>query len=271
MTKIGVFDSGFGGLAIHKELCTLLPEYDYIYLGDTERVPYGTRSKETIFRFCLEAVEFLFESGCDLIVFACNTASADALRRIQQEVLPGRYPSKRVLGVIIPACEEAIAKSSGLKIGVMATEASVKSEAFLREIRKISPMATIFQVACPLLVPIVEADEIESEITDIMLRKYLSPDFVAKIDTLILGCTHYGHLESKIRHVIGEEIAIISEGSVVAEKLKTYLGKHKEIESKLGRNSLRIFCTTDHSDKFDRIAAKLFGEKVKAEKVVISN
>lgn len=267
---IGVFDSGFGGLAILKEIVKKLPNYNYIYLGDTARTPYGTRSQEVVYKFTEQAVDFLFKKGCWLIILACNTASAEALRSIQQNYLPRNYPDRRVLGVVIPASEEAVAKTTGDRIGVLATNGTVKSNAFKRELKKLNPKLKIFQQAAPLLVPLVEAGEHNSKVADLILKNYLNPLLKNKIDTLVLGCTHYGILEKKIKKIVGKNIDVIdviTEGKIVAEKLKNYLKNHPEIERKIGKNSKRIFYTTDLTNNFSILGSKFFGKKIKPEKI----
>jgi len=243
-----------------------LPQYDYIYLGDTARTPYGTRSSETVFNFTRQAVEFLFKNGCWLIILACNTASSEALRRIQQEYLARHYPKRRVLGVIIPAAEEA-AKISKKCVGVVATEGSVKSGTFVKELKKIKPELKIFQQACPLLVPIVEAGEENSPAAELILKNYLFPLIKKRIDTLILGCTHYGVLEQKIKKMVGKKVEVVNEGKIVAEKLKDYLARHPEIKQKLGKNSKIKFYTTDLTDKFRMLGSKFFGKKIVPERI----
>jgi len=260
---IGVFDSGFGGLTILRGLVKELPEYDYLYLGDTARTPYGSRSQEVIYEFTRQAVDFLFEKNCDLVILACNTASSEALRRIQQEYLPKFHPDKKVLGVIIPATETAVEKTKNGKVGVIATEQTVASQAFVRELHKLNPKIQTFQNPCPLLVPIVESGEHQGEIADIALRQYLSPLLKKRIDTLILGCTHYGILEKKIRFLVGKDITIISEASVVAHSLRNYLRRHPEMETKLGKNHARTFYSTDRTEKFERLGSQFFGEPIK--------
>ena len=267
--SIGIFDSGFGGLNIMKGIAKELPEYDYIYLGDTARVPYGNRSREIIYEFTKQAVDFLFSKNCELIIFACNTASSDALRRIQQEYLPSQYPGKKVLGVIIPAVEFAVTKTKNKRIGIVATEGTVSSESFIRELLKIDRDIKIYQNACPLLVPIIEAGEHNSKIVDVLLKKYLKPLIDKKIDTLILGCTHYGILESRIRKIVGKDVNVISEEKIVAKKLKDYLLRHSEIEKKLTKNRMRDFYSTDLTEKFDILGSKFFGNKIQAKKAII--
>jgi len=264
---IGVFDSGFGGLDILRCIVKKLPQYHYIYLGDTQRSPYGARTQEAIYKFTEQAVNFLFNKGCELIILACNTASAEALRRIQQEHLPKFFPEKKVLGVIIPAVEAAIEQTKNNRLGVIATEGTVNSGAFAREILKRLPKAHVFQAACPLLVPIVEAGEKDAKIIQPILRKYLKPLLDKKIDTLILGCTHYGFLKREIKENIGKGVATVAEGPIVAEKLADYLKRHQEIEQKLSRAAGVDFFTTDLTDKFKQLGGQFFGRSIKPIKV----
>lgn len=267
--SIGVFDSGFGGLNILKNIVQKMPEYNFMYLGDTARVPYGTRAKEAVYQFTEQAVEFLFKKECELIILACNTASCEALRKIQQEYLPKHYPERQVLGVLIPAAEEAITKTKNNKVGVMATEGSVASGAFEREIKKINLQIDVFQSACPLLVPMIEAGEEKSFMIELALQKYLAPLTKNGIDTLILGCTHYGILQNKIQQMLGGDIKIISEGKVVAEKLADYLKRHHEINDKLVKNSQIEFFTTDLTDKFTFLGSKFFGRKITPQRAIL--
>lgn len=265
--KIGVFDSGLGGLEVLREIVKELPEYDYLYLGDNARAPYGSRSPEIIYRFTQQAVDFLFKKDCLLVILACNTVSCQALRLIQQEYLPQYYPRRKVLGVIIPAVEEGVAKTKNKLIGVMATEGTVLSDAFEREFKKLDPQIKVFQQACPLLVPIVEAGKQDLKTTDLVVFNYLKPLISKKIDTLILGCTHYGLLAEKIRKITGQSINIITEGQVVAGKLKAYLERHPEIENKLKKSSTIKFFTTDSTEKFKSLGSRIFGSLVQPEKV----
>jgi len=268
--SIGVFDSGFGGINILPGIIEELPDYNYIYLGDTARTPYGTRSKEVVYEFTEQAVDFLFGNGSELIILACNTASSDALRKIQQEYLPRYHPEKRVIGVLIPAAEEAVERTVGNRIGVIATEGTVQSGAFKRELTKLEPAVEVFQKACPLLVPIVEAGEEDSEAVEMILQSYLEPLGKENIDTLILGCTHYGILEDKIRKVIGPSVHIISEASVMPKKLRGYLETHPEIEEKLAKNGNVNFYSTDLTDKFTSLGSKFFGKEIKVKRVSLS-
>lgn len=264
---IGVFDSGFGGIDILRGIVQAMPQYNFIYLGDTARTPYGTRSKEVVYEFTRQAVKFLFENDCELVVLACNTASSSALRKIQQEYLPKHYPNKRVLGVLIPAAEQAYEKTTNKRVGVIATSGTVASGSFVREITKLDQQVQIFQQACPLLVPIVEEGEQDSEITDIMLKKYLKPLIDQGIDTLVLGCTHYGILKKQIRKVIGKSVAIVSESESIPVKLADYLKRHPEICQKIGREGVIKFFSTDLTDKFAVLGSQFFGRKIEAEKV----
>ena len=264
---IGVFDSGFGGLDILRGIVKKLPDYNYIYLGDTARAPYGTRSQETVYKFTEQAVDFLFKKRCQLVILACNTASSEALRKIQREYLPKKYPGKKVLGVVIPASEEASVKTFNNKIGVIATSGTVKSGAFKSELEKLNPKTRVFQQAAPLLVPLVEAGEHNSKAAVLILKNYLAPLFKNNIDTLILGCTHYGVLEEKIKRIVGRNIKVISEGEIVAIKLKDYLKRHPEIENKIGKNSKIDFYTTDLTDNFSVLGSRFFGGKINPKKI----
>ena len=267
--SIGVFDSGFGGIAILKEIQRVLPGYRYIYLGDTARTPYGTRSMEVVHEFTLEAVDFLFGKGCEIIVVACNTASAEALRKIQREYLPNCYPDRRVLGVVIPVLEEAVDVSRSGRIGVLATEGTVRSRKFPKELSKMQKQMQVFQQAAPLLVPLIEEGEHRSEAARLLLRQYLAPLKRCRIDTLILACTHYGHFEKMIGQEMGRRVRVISGGKVVARKLKDYLQRHPEIDARLARSEGMTFYTTDLTDKFRKIGARLLGRPIAPKKAVL--
>jgi glutamate racemase len=265
--SIGVFDSGFGGLSILRGIVKELPDYDFVYLGDTARVPYGTRSPEVVYEFTRQAVEFLLTKNCGLVILACNTASSDALRGIQREYLPKWFPDRNVLGVLIPAVEEAVGRTRNGRVGVLATSGTVRSGAFVREIFKLDSKMHVFQNACPMLVPLVEAGEERSPATEHFLKQYLKPLLVKKIDTLILGCTHYGMLERRIRKLVGKNVRVISEANVVARKLRGYLDRHPERERTLGRNGARTFYSTDITENFETLGKRFFGERIKVEKV----
>ena len=268
--KIGIFDSGLGGLLIFKELSRKLPKYDYVYLGDVKRLPYGSRSDEAIFEFTKEAVRHLFDKeNCKLIILACNTASARALRRIQQEILPKEYPDRRVLGVIIPTAEEAI-NSYELRIanyelknkvnkiiGVLATSATVRSGVYKREINKLDPKIKVFERSAPSLVSLIENGEIK--FTEPLIRKYLKP-ILGKMDTLILGCTHYPLVEKNIKKIVGKKVRIISQNKILPGKLSDYLKRHPEIENCLDKDGGRKLLVTEMADNYIKIAKKWFGK-----------
>lgn len=271
--KIGFFDSGFGGLNIMKSVIKLLPEYDYLYLGDTARNPYGSRSQAVIYEYTKQAVDFLFKKDCALVILACNTASAEALRKIQQEHLPKNYPQKKVLGMIIPAAEEAVVQTKDNVVGVVATESSVASGAFVREIQKINPKIKIVQNACPLLVPVVETGENDPAILKPIIQKCLKPIVDENADVLILGCTHYGILESEIAKMLvqlNSSAKIINEGEVVAVKLKDYLNRHLEIKKTLSKEGQRTFYSTDLTDRFFKLGGMFFGQEIDVKKVELS-
>ena len=227
--KIGVFDSGLGGLFILKAITKALPRYDFVYLGDTKRVPYGNRSRATVYKFLRQGVEFLFDQNCELIIVACNTASAEALRKIQREYLPEHFPSRRVLGVIIPTVEEALKAKNLRKLGVLATLGTVKSRAYIREIKKINPKIEVIQEAAPLLVEYVENNGTDK--IDLALKKYLRPLLAKKVEGIILGCTHYPILKKQIRHLT--KVPIICQDEFIGKKLAHYLKKHSEIDDTL--------------------------------------
>lgn len=266
--KIGIFDSGLGGLLITRALTERLPEYDYIYLGDTARVPYGNRSQETIYEFTRQAVKYLFDQDCALVILACNTASAEALRRIQREYLPSQYPDRRVLGVLIPAAEEAVRVTQGGKIGVLGTNSTVNSGAFDREIHKLAPAAEVYQQAAPLLVPLIENDGTKwaSPIVD----EYLAPLLRANIDTLVLGCTHYPILKEMFRSKVGERVHVICQDEIIPAKLEDYLQRHPEFKTRLSKSSNRTYFVTDQTESTQKLARQLFGAEISLRLVNIS-
>lgn len=259
---IGVFDSGFGGLTILKEFLSQLPEYDYIYLGDNARAPYGNKSEGVIFDYTKEAVDFLFKEGAELIIIACNTASAKALRKIQKEFLPFNYPKKRVLGVIIPIAE-VIAELKPLRIGVIGTKVTVESGIYEAEIKKLFKEPIIYSRACPLLVPLIEEGWAKKVETKRILKKYLRPIKEKKIEALILGCTHYPILFKEIKEIMGKRTKIFDSPQIVAEKLNNYLNRHPEIEKKLNKNRKRLFYTTDSSEKFKEMGKRFLGGEIR--------
>ncbi|RJR40209.1 MAG: glutamate racemase [Deltaproteobacteria bacterium] len=264
---IGVFDSGFGGLVVLREFLKVLPQYDYLYLGDNARIPYGTRSDKVVVRFTAQAVDFLFRQGCQLIILACHTASAKALRTIQQIYLPLHYPERRVLGVVIPTVEEALARSPGRRIGVIATEGTVSSRSFEIELKKLDPEVEVVQQACPLLVPLIESGEQEWEGTGMILKRYLAPLQTARLDTLILGCTHYSILMDQIRALLNDKVGLICSGQVTAVKLADYLQRHPEMEARLSRGGSRRYLTTDLTPRFQQLAGLFMGQSLTTEVV----
>jgi glutamate racemase len=237
---VGIFDSGYGGLTVLSGIKSVLPEYDYIYLGDNARAPYGNRSFERVYEFTLEAVKWFFKQGCHLVILACNTASAKALRTIQQVNLPQIDPDKRVLGVIRPTAEQIGLASKSGHIGVMGTEGTIQSKSYQIEISKLHPHITVIGEACPMWVPLVENREYDKPGADYFIKQHVDNLLTRdpQIDTIILGCTHYPLLMEKIRRYLPENISIISQGEVVAYSLKDYLRRHPEIDEKCSRLSL---------------------------------
>ncbi len=268
---IGVFDSGYGGLTILNKFRELLPQYDYIYLGDNARTPYGTRSFEVVYEFTLQAVRKLFEFGCPLVILACNTASAKALRSIQQNDLPHIDPHRRVLGVIRPTVECIGGLTRSRHIGLLATAGTVKSESYPLEIHKLYPDIKVTAVACPLWVPLVENNEYDSPGADYFVKKYLDQLLGQdpEIDTIILGCTHYPLLIDKIRQFTPSHIHLIAQGEYVAHSLKDYLMRHPEIKSRCTANGTCEFLTTESIEKFQESAATFLHEKVRVRSIVL--
>lgn len=266
--KIGIFDSGMGGLIVTHSLISKLPEYDYLFLGDTARVPYGNRSSEAVYNFTEEAVAYLFSQGCQLIIIACNTASAEALRRLQQEYLPQHYPDRRILGVLIPSAEHAVKATSNHQIGVLATTGTVNSNTFQVEITKLLPEAQVHQMASPLLVPLIEYDGIRW--AEPVLSSYLEPLLKADIDTLVLGCTHYPALKQQIGEAVGEKITIISQDDIIPEALADYLERHPDLEKQLSRGGERSFQVTDLTPENTKLAGKLFEASIDLKAVEIT-
>jgi len=269
---IGIFDSGYGGLTVLKEICRVLPEYDYIYLGDNARNPYGTRSFEAVYQFTLECVNKLFSMGCQLVILACNTASAKALRTIQQKDLPKMDPNRRVLGVIRPTAEVVGNYSKTRHIGVLGTPGTIKSESYVLEIAKFFPDLHVYQQACPMWVPLIENNEHLSPGANYFVEKYLdellSQD--ANIDTVILGCTHYPLLLDKIHQFLPPTIQVISQGAIVAMSLKDYLFRHPEMEERCSKASSNRFLTTDSAETFNSNASVFFGREVTSEIIIVA-
>ncbi|MEK7639998.1 MAG: glutamate racemase [Patescibacteria group bacterium] len=257
--KIGIFDSGLGGLFVLRSIQRVLPQYDYVYLGDTKRVPYGGRSQETIYRFTKQAVEYLFRRGCIVIILACNTASARALRKLQREYLPKYYPNRRVLGVIIPTVEAAL-KHSSKTVGVLATESTVESGAYIREIKKRNRKVDVIQKAAPLLVPLVENAGLK--FVEPVLNEYLRGLKRLRPQTVVLGCTHYGILQSKIKRQFPSTTRIITQNQIVPGKLQAYLKRHREISGKLAHQHRLTIFVTDITPHVRRLAWKWFGKHI---------
>lgn len=254
---IALFDSGYGGLTVLKPIMDALPEYDYIYLGDNARAPYGGHSSEKIKEFSKQAVDYLFDRGAKLIIFACNTASSVALSDIQKEYLNGEQESDRkILGVLIPAAEKALEVSSKNHIGVVGTKATIQSCVYKKEIAKLEPKAKVYSQSCPLLVPFIEEGWHKKPEAISILKKYLRPLKSTNIDTLILGCTHYPLMQKDFQRIMGKKVQLISSGQAAAEKLVSYLKKHPEIESKLSRGKKREYLTTDSVNDFKHYVEK---------------
>ena len=268
---IGVFDSGYGGLTILDKIREVLPEYDYIYLGDNARAPYGTRSFEVVYEFTRQAVNKLFDMGCHLVILACNTASAKALRSIQMNDLPQIDPARRVLGVIRPTVECIGEISKNQHIGVLATAGTIKSESYPLEIHKLFPEIQVSGTACPMWVSLVENNESQDEGADYFIRKYidqlLSKD--PQIDTVILGCTHFPILLPKIRQYIPDHISVIAQGEYVAESLKDYLKRHPEMDAKCTKNGNCQFYTTEAEEKFSEHASTLLEQQISVKHITL--
>ncbi len=267
MGPIGVFDSGYGGLSVFKEIAKELPQYDYIYLGDNARVPYGVRSYETVYHYTLECVNQLFAKGCRLVILACNTASAKALRTIQQNDLPKLKELHRVLGVIRPTAEIVNEFSETGNVGILATPGTVSSLSYVIEINKFFPQVKVFQEACPMWVPLVENNEYESPGADYFVKKHVD-NLMKKspaIDTVILACTHYPLLLNKIKQFLPGGVKIISQGAIIAKSLSDYLVRHPEIEELCSKVGTRTFFTTDSTENFDKHAAIFLGSQVKSQ------
>ena len=262
---IGVFDSGFGGLTVLKEIERTLPEYDFLYLGDNARAPYGSRSYETVYAYTLDAVKWLLDKGCPLVVLACNTASAKALRTIQQRDLPALAPERRVLGVIRPVTEWVGKLTKSGHIGILATAGTVASHSYVIEIKRYFPDVTVVQEACPMWVPLVEYNEFNRGGADYFVRQHLDRLFSADplIDTLVLGCTHYPLLEPKIRACLAPHVALVSQGAIVAERLSDYLNRHQEIARLCSRGGRRDFYTSEKAYVFERTAKLFYGREIR--------
>ena len=266
---IGIFDSGYGGLTILHGIRQLLPEYDYLYLGDNARAPYGPRSFDVVYEFTRQAVVKLFEMGCHLVILGCNTASAKALRSIQQIDLPKIDPERRVLGVIRPTAEVIGSLTKTRHVGVLATEGTIKSESYNLEIRKLYPDIQVSGVACPFWVPLVEYNEADSPGADYFVKKRIDQimRLDAEIDTLILGCTHYPLLMPKILKYLPAGVRVVPQGEYVAESLKAYLERHPQMEQHCARGGTVSYLTTENPEKFKEQAQIFLHEPVEVENI----
>lgn len=265
---IGIFDSGLGGLTIFKEIKKVLPDYAYIYLGDNLHMPYGRRSQEAVFSLTRQACDFLFKQGCNLIIIACNTATALALQQLQQEYLPvliSAGPKKNILGVVRPLAE-AVAKISKGSVGVIGTVGTIHSQVYVKELKSLRPELKIYGQTCPLLVPLIEEGWSKKKETRSILRYYLRPLKRNNLDTLILGCTHYPLLRPLIQRMMGKKCAMLNPGEIVAQSLKDYLQRHPEIESGLQRGASRRYLVTDYNENFANLARGFLGENIEIEK-----
>lgn len=268
---IGIFDSGYGGLTVMKEILRKLPQYDYLYLGDNARAPYGNRSFETVYRYTLQCVEWFFEQGCPLVILACNTASAKALRTIQQNDLQKLNPNNRVLGVIRPTTEKIGEFTKTNKIGILATAGTVQSGSYTIEIEKFYPQVSVLQEACPIWVPLVENNEHNSPGADYFVKKHLD-NILGKeqgIDVLLLACTHYPLLLNKIQQFLPAGITVLSQGEIVADSLVNYLQRHPEIEHRCSKHGSRTFYTTDSAKDFDNHASIFFGQPLQSKHLAL--
>lgn len=266
---IGVFDSGYGGLTVFKSIVRKLPQYNYIYFGDNARAPYGDHSFETIYQYTLECVEWLFAQGCPLVILACNTASAKALRSIQQHILPFKYPNHRVLGVIRPTAEIVDDFTATKSVGIMGTRGTVNSESYLIEINKFFPGIKVAQQSCPMWVPLVENNEHQEAGADYFVKKYVDQLLSRnnKIDCIVLACTHYPLLVPKIKELIPNHINLLAQDDIVANSLAQYLVNHPEIEGKISKEGHSAFFTSGDSRTFDASASIFFGAEVVSEHV----
>lgn len=259
--KIGIFDSGLGGLFTLKGIIQKLPQYDYLYLGDTLRLPYGERTQKEIYEFTKQAVNYLFKNDCALIIIACNTASAKALKKIQKEFV-------KVLGVIIPTIEVVTENKQVKKVGIIATSSTVQSKAYTKELKKINPLIKAYQRAAPTLVPLIESNQIHN--IEPIINMYLTPLLKKNIDSLILGCTHYSLIKDKIKKLVNNNVQIVSQDEFIADKLMNYLKRHSEISEKLSQNHMREFCVTLKSPAFEKKAKEWFGEEINLKLVKLT-
>ena len=279
---IGVFDSGFGGLTVLDALVERLPQYDFLYLADNARAPYGARSPDVVLRFTQEAVEWLFDQGCPLVVLACNTASARALRTLQQKYLPVHRPDRRILGMVRPSVEALAGLPPGAipwvteptlasgQVAVLGTETTIGSDSFGLELRKLAPGLRLHQQSCPMWVPLVEAGELEGPGTEWFLHRYLDPVLELHPSRLLLACTHYPLLLSGIRRIVPSEVEILSQGGLVAERLEDWLHRHPEMDARLTRAGKVEYTTTDDPDWFSNMGIRFLSRRVEARRVCLT-
>lgn len=268
---IGIFDSGYGGLTIYSEIHRLMPEYDYLYVGDNARAPYGTRSFDVVYDFTRQAVNYLFQSGCHLVILACNTASAKALRNIQQLDLPALDSRRRVLGIIRPTVECIGDITTSRHVGVLATEGTIKSMSYPLEIRKLFPDIKVTGEACPMWASLVEANEHQNPGADYFIERdinlLLNKDPL--IDTIILGCTHYPLLLEKIKKFVPSGVEVVTQGTAVAHSLRNYLDRHTEMDALCTKGGHSVFCTTEADDRFREQASRFLNFPVRANKITL--
>lgn len=268
---IGVFDSGYGGLTVLKEIVAQLPQYDYLYLGDNARAPYGTRSFETVYQYTLQCVQWFFSQGCTLVILACNTASAKALRTIQQNDLAKMGADKRVLGVIRPTTELIGSFSKTNNVGILGTSGTVLSNSYPLEIEKFYPQIKVYQQACPMWVPLIENTEYESEGADYFVKKDIDKLLSQSphIDTILLACTHYPLLMNKIKQFVPQGVQVLTQGKIVADSLQQYLQRHPQIADTCSKNGQISFFTTDATSDFDNHAAVFYQKPVQSKHLAL--
>lgn len=267
--KIGFFDSGLGGLSIMRRVVDQLPQYNYVYLGDTAHKPYGPKPAAEIRGYAKAGIGFLFDQGCELVIVCCNTAAAQALSFIQRQFLPQSAPNHHVLGVIVPAAEAAVMATKNNRIGVIATQGTVDARAFGEEIQKIRPEATVYQQAAPELVSLIEAGLHRGAEMQMMLRHYLQALQASSIDTLVLGCSHYELIADQIANVMAPQVTLVHEGPVVADRTQDYLYRHPDLSHKLITGGERRFCYTSNADVFAGLSQEFFGSPISAEEVTL--
>ncbi|RYY70867.1 MAG: glutamate racemase [Chitinophagaceae bacterium] len=270
-SPIGVFDSGYGGLTVLKEITSQLPQYDYLYMGDNARAPYGPRSFEQVYQYTLQAVKWFFDQGCPLVILACNTASAKALRTIQQNDLEKLDPAKRLLGVIRPTAEVIGNYSTTGHVGVLGTRGTITSESYVLEIEKFFPEIKVSQEACPMWVPLIESNEHGKPGADYFVKQHIH-NLMAKdteIDTILLGCTHYPLLMKKLNWFVPTGVRVVEQGKIVASSLVNYLQRHPEMAEKCSKSAGIEFYTTGEQGDFDEHAANFFGQPVKSKRLIL--